>query len=184
MKNGFLIILLLFAFGCKSPKARKPIVKKSGHFLKESVARNKALQARQEKRIQQIIKQDTAHKFYTAPYGFWYYYNQKNTTDTITPQTGDLVKFKYSISTLEGQPIYTEKEIGLRVNVIDKENLFSGLRHGLKLMKKGETVTFYFPSYMAFGYYGDQKKIGRNLPLKVTATLQQITPNTIQKQPK
>ena len=49
-----------------------------------------------------------------------------------------------------------------------------GLRDGIKLMKKGETITFLFPSHMAYGYHGDDKKIGTNEPLICTVTLNDI----------
>ncbi len=46
-----------------------------------------------------------------------------------------------------------------------------GLRDGIKRLHKNETVTFLFPSHMAYGYHGDNKKIGTNEPLMVTVTL-------------
>jgi hypothetical protein len=46
-----------------------------------------------------------------------------------------------------------------------------GLRDGIKLMRKKEKVTFLFPSHMAYGYHGDTKKIGTNLPLLCIVTL-------------
>ena len=60
---------------------------------------------------------------------------------------------------------------------MDKEELFQGLREGLKLMKAGEEVTFIFPSQKAFGYYGDGNKIGTNVPLIVNVNLKTITQN-------
>jgi len=47
----------------------------------------------------------------------------------------------------------------------------AGLRHGIKLMKVGETATFLFPSHIAYGYHGDNNKIGINVPLQSTVTL-------------
>jgi FKBP-type peptidyl-prolyl cis-trans isomerase len=32
-------------------------------------------------------------------------------------------------------------------------------------MKEGESITFIFPSQKAYGYYGDNDQIGRNVPL-------------------
>ena len=58
---------------------------------------------------------------------------------------------------------------------MDQQELFTGLREGLKLMKAGETVTFLFPSQKAFGYYGDNNKIGTNVPLKCEVTINSIT---------
>lgn len=174
MKNIFPLFLLFVVFACKSPDARKPVSKSSGQFIKHSIELNKKIQARQEKRIQKIIQQDSSHTYHISPNGFWYRYDKKNKKDTLTPNYGDLVNFNYDISTLEGKPIYTQKQIGTREYVIDKEAVFTGLRQGLKLMKKGETITFLFPSYKAFGFYGDTKKIKHNIPIKSTITLNSI----------
>ena len=53
-----------------------------------------------------------------------------------------------------------------------------GLRDGIKLMKKGETITFLFPSHMGYGYHGDNEKIGSNEPLMCTVTLNGIKTET------
>jgi len=58
---------------------------------------------------------------------------------------------------------------------MDRQELFTGLREGLKLMKTGETVTFLFPSQKAYGYYGDENKIGANIPLIAKVTVNSIT---------
>lgn len=169
------LILTVLAFtNCKTPEAREPISRNSGSFIKESVKRNQKLVAKEEERIQEIIHKDSMHNYISSSDGFWYYYNSKVTQDTISPVYGDLVNFNYDISTLEGTTIYSTKEIGTREYKIDQENVFNGLRQGLKLMKEGETVTFLFPSYKAFGYYGDQEKIGRNVPIRSTITLNKI----------
>ena len=60
---------------------------------------------------------------------------------------------------------------------MDKEELFTGLREGLKLMKPTESVTFIFPSQKAFGYYSDDNKIGTNITLICEVTLNTITQN-------
>ena len=41
----------------------------------------------------------------------------------------------------------------------------------LLLMHKKEKVIFLFPSHIAYGYHGDDKKIGTNQPLLCTVTL-------------
>jgi FKBP-type peptidyl-prolyl cis-trans isomerase len=58
---------------------------------------------------------------------------------------------------------------------MDKQEIFTGLREGLKLMKPNETVSFLFPSQKAYGYYGDKNKIGTNVPLLVKVTVNNIT---------
>lgn len=175
LKNSLYILLTLCCvFACKTPEARRPVASKSGSFIQESVKRNKKMVAKEEKSISTIIQKDSINNYLSSSDGFWYFYNNQNIEDTLTPHFGDLVEFEYDISTLEGTPIYTKEEIGTREYVIDKENVFNGLRQGLKLMKEGETVTFLFPSHKAFGYYGDSEKIGRNVPIRSTITLNSI----------
>ena len=176
-KWPFLFLALLGILACKSPEARRPVSQSSGSFIKESVARNKKIVAQEEELIRQIIEEDSANTYISSPNGFWYYYNKKDTTATRTPQFGDLVEFEYSMQTLDGQTIYSKEELPRRTYHMDQEELFSGLREGLKLMHEGETVTFLFPSHKAYGYYGDKKRIGTNLPILSTVTLYTITPN-------
>ncbi|HEU0125879.1 MAG TPA: FKBP-type peptidyl-prolyl cis-trans isomerase, partial [Flavobacterium sp.] len=51
------------------------------------------------------------------------------------------------------------------------------LRDGIKRMHKNETITFLFPSHSAYGYHGDNKKIGPNESLIVTVTLRNFVPD-------
>jgi gliding motility-associated peptidyl-prolyl isomerase len=77
---------------------------------------------------------------------------------------------------LDGTTVVSEKENGLQHYIIDQSNqdLVSGIREGLKLMNVGETITFLFPSYKAFGYYGIENKLGTNVPIQSRVTLKTI----------
>ena len=44
-------------------------------------------------------------------------------------------------------------------------------------MKKGEKITFIFPSQMAYGYYGDDNKIDANTPLICEVIVRDIIKN-------
>lgn len=72
---------------------------------------------------------------------------------------GNEVEFKYRISLLNGDVIYTSDEYGLRTMQIDKNQEESGLNEGLKLMKVGEKATFIIPSHLAYSVVGDSQKI-------------------------
>ena len=78
---------------------------------------------------------------------------------------------------MKGNVIYSQLELKPQTYVVDKQNIMMGLRHGIKLMHKNETVTFLFPSHMAFGYHGDDRRIGTNEPLICTVTLNDFKPN-------
>ncbi|HET8837767.1 MAG TPA: gliding motility-associated peptidyl-prolyl isomerase GldI [Flavobacteriaceae bacterium] len=172
-----LMLVLLFA-ACKSPEPRRPVSQSSGSFIDRSIKHNKKLIAFEENLIKEIIAEDTVHNYLTSQNGFWYYYNKKIDSVAPTPDFGDQVVFEYNILQLDGTPIYSSEEIPTRTYMMDKEDLITGLRQGLKLMKAGETVTFLFPSYNAFGYYGDTNKIGSNVPIKSTVTLKSIKENS------
>ncbi|NRA94320.1 MAG: gliding motility-associated peptidyl-prolyl isomerase GldI, partial [Psychroserpens sp.] len=127
--------------------------------------------------IQTIIDNNPENTYITSESGFWYYYNNQVVQDTIRPNFGDIVNFSYDVKDLNGNVIYSEQDLNVRDYVMDKEELFTGLREGLKLMKPGETVTFLFPSQKAYGYYGDNNRIGTNVPLICKVTVNTITQN-------
>ncbi len=170
-----LLVMMMLFIACKTPEARKPISVKTGSFIDKSVERNKKLNKIEHDRILHIISDNPNNKYLNSKNGFWYYYNTKIENDTITPKFGDLVNFNYNIKDLNGTIIYNTKELKARNYAIDQEELFSGLREGLKLMKAGETVTFIFPSQKAYGYYGDTKRIGANTPIICRVTINTIT---------
>lgn len=178
MFRKFIIIIAAFfaVISCKSPEARKPVQAKSGTFINESAARNKKIYEDEKAHIEKLINADADNHYLTSASGFWYYYNQKDTLANESPEFGDIVKFTYDIQDLSGTTIVSEEENGLQYYKVDQSNqeLISGIRDAIKLMKEGETVTFIFPSYKAFGYYGIENKLGTNVPIKSTITIHSI----------
>ena len=168
----YTLIAAFLLMGCKSPEARMPETVQSGSFLKESAERNKKLNEKEQEIIQDIIKNNPDKDYIASESGFWYYYNTKAEKDTIQPDFGDIINFEYNVSDLSGNEIYSTAE---RTYVMDKQELFTGLREGLKLMTTGDEITFIFPSQKAYGYYGDENRIGTNVPLICEVTLNTIT---------
>ena len=175
-KIASLFIIFIIAFSCKGPEARRPMQQSSGTFIQESAERNKALYDDEKEKIKQLIQADTTQDYIASDSGFWYYYNSKDSIAAPKPKYGDDVTFTYNIKELNGEVILSEEEVGLQRYKVDQTNqdLISGIREGLKLMQEGETVTFIFPSYKAFGYYGIESKLGTNIPVKSTVTLKTI----------
>lgn len=171
------IALVLIVFGCKTPEARRPITVKTGSFIDASVERNKKLNAKEKTFIENVMKQKE-QDYIASESGFWYYYNNKIENDTLkTPAFGDIINYNYNVKGINGNLIYSTEDIKTQTYTMDKEELFTGLREGLKLMKSGETVTFLFPSQKAYGYYGDENKIGSNVPLICEVTVNSISVN-------
>ena len=164
-------IALLTLASCKQQQARMPISHSSGEFLKASAERNKKLIKGEEDQIDSIIRSNPETKYIASQKGYWYYYDVKNEKDTLHPKKGDVATFDYEIKDISGNVIYSQLELKPQTYIVDKQNILMGLRHGIKLMRKAETVTFLFPSHMAYGYHGDNRRIGTNEPLICTVTL-------------
>lgn len=166
----FLVSLLVTS--CKqSQEARRPVSQASGTFMKKSAERNKKLIATEEGQIDSIIKSNPKVKYMASTKGYWYAYLVQNPTDTLTPKKGDVAFFNYEIKDLKGNIIYSEVELKPQTYAVDKQNIMTGLREGIKLMHKNEKIAFLFPSHIAYGYHGDDKKIGSNQPILCTVTL-------------
>ncbi|MFC4740914.1 gliding motility-associated peptidyl-prolyl isomerase GldI [Flavobacterium ponti] len=173
-----LAIIGIFSINCTNQQARKPVSQSSGSFINESIERNKVLIAEEEEAIDKFIKNDSLNEYISSPKGYWYSYNTKIDEATNTPIRGDIAYFDYEIKKLDGTTIYTKEELKPQTYYVDKENILMGLRDGIKIMKKGEEITFLFPSHSGFGYHGDNNKIGTNEPLLCTVTLNDIKKDT------
>jgi gliding motility-associated peptidyl-prolyl isomerase len=177
-----LLIFVMLICGCKqSQEARKPISRASGTFMKKSAERNKKLVAGEENLIQNVIKKNPKIKFIASAKGYWYSYTLQNKQDTLTPKKGDVAFFDYEIKDLKGNLIYSKIELGPQIYYVDKQNIMMGLRDGIKLMHKKEKVNFLFTSQMGYGYHGDDKKIGTNMPLLCIVTLRDFKSEAVYK---
>ena len=165
MKQALLYLITLFLISsCKPSESRLPISNNSGIFIDASIERNKQLNKIEYNKIKTLL-QSSNKTVLNSNFGFWYYYNNKLETPAKTPKFGDLVYFNYNVKNLNNELIYSKEDLATQNYYIDQQDLFSGLREGLKLMKEGEIITFIFPSQKAYGYYGDNDQIGRNVPL-------------------
>ncbi len=176
MKHKFLffIFLMLIGVSCKKPEARRPKKHGTTNFYKEVIEKNKKLNTLEKKRLEKLISLDTIRKYHSSANGFWYAYVKKDTVNTNFPKFEDIVQIQYNITDINGNIIYDNQE---RVYKVDKEDFIPALQDGIKLMKKGETITFVIPSYRAFGVVGDGNKVGVNQPIKSTVTLIDIKSN-------
>ncbi len=176
-KPILLVAVTIFIASCSEKQARQPISHSSGTFMKESIDRNKKLNEQEKMAINKIIQKDTAFIYNRSEKGFWYAYETKS-TENVFPVKGDVVNFDYEITDLYGNTIYSAEELKTQTYHVDKQNIMSGLRNGIKLMHKGDKVKFIFPSQSAYGYHGDDKKIGTNQPIICLVTLNEIKTET------
>jgi len=174
MRKLVSFLLILLVFGCGGPEPRRPVKVKTANFYKESAERSRLLLEKEENRIQEIIAKDTANVYQNSAAGSWYCFLEKNENDDYTAHPDDLVTMTYNIISLDNDTIYSMDDIGVIKYKVDKQELFQGLRDAVKLLKEKETANFLFPSSLAFGYHGDNDRIGSNLALKSTLSILKI----------
>ncbi|CAM1352827.1 gliding motility-associated peptidyl-prolyl isomerase GldI [Tenacibaculum insulae] len=167
----FFLLVVLSISSCKEQEVRRPKKQGTSNFYKEVIVKNKKLNALEKKRLENWIAKDTINDYKISKNGFWYRYIVKDSLNTPTPKSEDMVLLKYDVSDMYGNTIYPQQERNYK---IDKEDFIPALQDGIKLMKKGETITFVIPSYRAFGVVGDGKKIKVNQSIKSTVTLIEI----------
>lgn len=149
---------------CVNPAPRKPILRKTSTFLKESVIFNKTMNENEEKAFTAFMENDSLTHYIASPNGFWYTFNQKN-SDAYLPKIGDRLFYVYDVYDINNNLIYSAEEIGEQTYIVDRQEIIEGLRNGLKIMAAGDVVIFLFPSHNAYGYIGDGNKIEINQPL-------------------
>ena len=147
MRKSLLLIGLFLLVACAEQEARRPIYRSNDKGMGQSIDRNKKINAQQQERFKKTIEKDSALTYYSSPVGYWYAYKNK-TESTAKPTRGDMVKFNYTIQTLEGSIIYAVKDLSV-----------------------GDIGVFLMPSYLSYGYQGDGDKVGINQPLKFTIQL-------------
>lgn len=170
----WILLTIIVISSCHKPQARKPKQHSTTNFYKELIENSKKLNKREDNIIKYYIATDTVHTYQISPKGFWFYYDKKNTVASDQPKTGDIVKILYDIRDIENKILYSKEELGAKELKIDRQDFIPALHDGIKLMKKGEIITFVIPSYRAFGVAGDQNRIGINQTIKSTVTLLDI----------
>ncbi len=171
---AILIFTAIFIVGCGGPEPRRPVKVKSSTYFGGDIERNKKLLEAEEKMIQEYIANDSLHLYEQSASGSWYYYQKKNENSDYTARPDDLVTMTYNIMNFDNDTIYSHDEIGVIQYKVDKQELFPGLRNSVKLLKENETATFLYPSSLAFGYQGDNDRIGVNIPVRSTITVFKI----------
>ena len=173
-----LLSLVLMITACEEPQARRPVEVKGGSFLKQSAERNKMLLAREEAFLRELMEKDSLHTYRNTSSGSVYYYQVQVDSSAYKPQPDDLVTLTYNLVSWTNDTIYSQSEIGELIYKVDKQELFPGLRNSVKLLAAGEKATFLFPSSLAYGYHGDNDRIGPNVPVKSTIEIIKIEKNT------
>jgi len=77
----------------------------------------------------------------------------------LRAQPGEIARFEYNVSLINGEELYTSKQSGPKEFIIGRGGIESGLEEGILLLRVGDSARLIIPSYLAHGLSGDQDKI-------------------------
>lgn len=157
-----LVALLLTA--CKTP-VRKSVGQSGSSSLDGSIEITKRINEKEERAIKVLLDANPELIFEQSPQGFWYHLMGVDGDPALVPDTGDEVTLEYQVKSLKGELIYSSEEKGQKQFLVNKSKEIIGLHHGVQLMQQGQEAYFIFPSHRAYGFHGDDDKIGPNEPL-------------------
>jgi gliding motility-associated peptidyl-prolyl isomerase len=163
---SLVLLAILMISSCKNLEARKPVSRSTTSDTQSSIEFNKKLNAVQEQAIEQTLEKEQ-REYMRSANGFYYYFVARDSIEQMRPQFGDRVTFEYDVVALNGDTIYRREELSPVTKSMEQEyGIFIGMREALKLMQDGDEIVAFFPSYSAYGYYGDKNRIGSNVPFK------------------
>lgn len=162
---GTLALLCTLA-ACNNLQPRKPVNRTTSSRLDILVETDKKRYAAEEAAIEQLLEQSNI-AYQRSNYGFYYHFTHKDSLGDRMAQIGDRVTFSYNVIKLNGDTIYNTSELSPITKSLEQEyGIFKGMRKALKLMHEGDQASFYFPSYMGYGSYGDKNRIDPHTPFK------------------
>lgn len=172
-------LLVLFSVGvllyaCKEAPPRRPVNRVRVKQKNYSIVINKNLNAIEDKIIQAYIKNDSTHFYKNSKSGFYYTIIKNSDAYKFDLEENDTVIFNQEISDINDHVIYKKAELGNETYIVDKQPIIQGLKDGLKLMKENDEFKFIFPSFAAYGFSGDERRIGSNKILVINVKLIKI----------
>ncbi len=174
MKKGIILCFALFAFAaCDKKVVQYPIAYNNDDFLIRSQQRGKMLLKEETDWFMSYMNDSDLH-FQKSSAGFWISNEAK--IEPTNARTGDYIEFNYQVTDLDNMVIYSYKENGDKKVILGKADLARGLHAALQLIDEGETAKILLPSFLAYGGYGDEGKIGPDQPI-----IMDIKVNKIQK---
>lgn len=162
MKKLIPILTAFIVLSCEGNVTQYPVNYDKDEFMKFSQERGKLILEEDNEIIQNYID-STGLNFQKTNFGFWIS-NSAQTTESMA-KAGDFVQYEYEVVDFDNNVIYSKDEIGVQDAVLGKVDLPRGLHVTLQMLEKGDSAVSLCPSFLAYGGYGDRKKIGGDVPL-------------------
>ncbi|BAV94939.1 FKBP-type peptidyl-prolyl cis-trans isomerase [Ichthyobacterium seriolicida] len=164
---GSLIICISFSSCVNNNTPRLAKNKNLDNNWSNSITFAKKIFSQEDKKILKYLEDNDLSGFERTHDGFWFRIEGERTA----PSSKSEVIIEYSVLSMNGDEVYEKRNQSVLLN---KTDIIQGLNDGLKLMNEGEIFTFIFPSYKAYGLYGDGNKVLPNTSLMYKVTLLKI----------
>ncbi|ANF52772.1 hypothetical protein A0O34_20630 [Chryseobacterium glaciei] len=129
--------------------------------LDVSKDRMKNLNSVERNQIQQWIATQTV-KFYPTQLNYWV--TAEGFDQRERRQDNSLISYSYDLYDFDQTKIY-EEPLGRRDAKFGHFDELKAVENALRFIHDGEEVTLLVPSALAYGTYGDEKKIDNDIPL-------------------
>lgn len=162
MKNIILFSVLGMLSACGQPQAYAPTSTSVSHEeLMVSRDRAKQLNLMERSQIQEWIVQQK-EKFYPMTKNYWV--NLPQLTERTKKEFGEIISYQYDLYDFDQVKLYDQPKLVQNV-MIGKYDDLAAVNDVVKYLQKGEEATLLVPSVLAFGTYGDNKKIPNDMPV-------------------
>lgn len=161
MKQWFLLVIFFIGMlvfqSCNNKKVgREPKPLNQDQVTEKLVEANKAAIDVENKQIDNLIDSLGWNMIKTTT-GLRYEIIEKGNGPKA--EFGKIAIFDYETKLLNGEIIYSSKQLGPKEFRIGSGGVESGLEEGILLLNDGDKARFVIPSYLAHGLSGDQDKI-------------------------
>ena len=138
---------------------QKPPVDYSGKSRKEDKAllnMNNYVVKRNQELIKQFVKR-TGIEMQETGSGLWYGIYENSKGNPV--KNGDIVELSYKLLLLDGTLIDSSGNKNPKVFRVGKGGVEAGLEEGALLLHVGDRARLIIPPHLAFGNFGDEKRI-------------------------
>jgi len=151
------IIFVFLIASCNNENTTKQPIVFEGSKLEDTLIKaNKYLLKRDKELIESYIQRRN-WKMQSTDAGLWYEIYHKTKNKKIV--AGDIIKYNYEVSLLDGTLCYSSEKDGFAQVKIGQTGKETGLDRGLLKMRIGEKAHLILPPYMAHGLIGDMDRI-------------------------
>lgn len=152
-----LIVTALASVSCDSNgKGQKADNVDRKQLKKEVEEANRNLVKLEQGNIDEYVKMRGV-EFVETGTGLRYYIENEGEGELI--EHGDIVTMEYVSCLLNGDTLYSSKEDGLKVFMVGRGGVESGLEEAVLHLRKGNEAEIVIPSYLAHGLIGDGVRI-------------------------